>query len=42
LAIGVTALGGGEGRENFHGGKWVKFKVTQATGARKLASRTRL
>jgi hypothetical protein len=26
LAISVTALGGGEGRKDFHGGKWCEFK----------------
>ena len=40
LAISVTAFGGGEGRENFHGVKW--FEVDRSlvpTGARKLAAR---
>ena len=43
LAISVTALGGGEGRKNFHGVKWWEScRLLVATGARKLAIRSTL
>ena len=42
LAIGVTALGGSEGRKNFHDWKLVGDGVVGTTGARKLAARPRM
>ena len=43
LAIGMTTLGGGEGRENFHGGKWCVLDPAGAlTGGAKASQPTHL